>query len=183
MVGQVKIVGILMLVHGLTVILMGGLLAAVGSWLMFAMPAPAAGGGGPPPELIAAIYGVWGGVIIVCGLLNSVAGFRLMSFRGRVLGIVALFSNAVVLFSCYCALTGIAMMVYGLIVLFHSDVARAFELVAQGSSPEEVVGRLTPRYDDPRDDYDEMSSPRSDWEKRRRRRTEDTSRDDDDDQP
>jgi hypothetical protein len=172
-VGQIKIVGILMMVHGITVILMGGLLAALGSWMMVAMPAGGGGGGGPPPEMFAIIYGVWGGVIILCGLVTCVAGFRVMSFRNRVFGIVALFMNAIVLLTCYCAPTAIAMMVYGLIVLFNADVARAFDMVSRGATPEDAMGRLAPRHDDVRDDYDEMSSPRADWEERRRRRTDD----------
>jgi hypothetical protein len=176
-VGQVKIVGILMLVHGCTVILMGGMIAALGSWMMFAMPAQPAGG--PPPALFAVIYGVYGGLIALCGLLNAVAGFRVMSFRNRVLGLVALFSNIVVFMSCYCVPTAIAMMVYGLVVLFNPDVTRAFELVARGATPEEALGRFTPEYGDVRDDYDEMPDPRAGWEDRRRRRDEDVSREDD----
>jgi hypothetical protein len=175
MVGQVKVVGILMLVHGITVMVMGGFLAAIGPVMMFMVPPPPPGGAGgaPPPMLFAVIYIVWDGVILICGLLNAIAGFRVMKFRGRILAIVALFTNVVVLFSCYCAMTAIAMMVYGLIVLFHADVARAFDLVADGATPEEVVGRLTPRYDDPRDDYDEVHRPRRDWERERRRQDED----------
>jgi hypothetical protein len=186
MVGQVKVVGILMMVHGVTVILMGGGIAALGSWMMFAMPAAPAGGGGPTPEIIAIIYGVYGGTIALCGVLNSVAGFRVMMFRNRVFGLVALFSNVFVLMSCYCALTAVGMLVYGLIVLFNSDVARAFEMVAGGATPEEVVGRLTPRYGDSRDDYDEMSNPRAGWEEQRRRRREpdlDDAADDRQDRP
>jgi hypothetical protein len=70
--------------------------------------------------------------------------------------------------------------VFGLIVLFNSDVARAFEMVSAGATPEEAIGRLTRTYGDARDDYDELSSPRSDWEDRRRRRREDIPSDDED---
>jgi hypothetical protein len=178
MVGQVKIVGILMVVNGFTVVLAGGTLAAFGSWVMFAMPAPPAGAGGPPAELLTAIYIALGGMVIACGLLQVVAGYRVMTFRNRVLGLVALFLNILVFLLCNCALTAIAMMVYGLIVLFNSEVARAFEMVGSGASPDEVVGRFTRVYHDARDDYDEMSSPRSKWEERRRRRMEDEPPDD-----
>jgi hypothetical protein len=74
--------------------------------------------------------------------------------------------------SCYCAITAIAVMVYGLIVLFNRDVTRAFEMVARGASAEEAIRRYTPRYGDDRDDYDEMSDPRRQWEDDRRRRRE-----------
>jgi hypothetical protein len=174
MVGQVKVVGILMIVNGVLLILMGGFYAAMGSMFAFGLPGgPPPGGGGPPPGLFLAIYGVIGGSVICSGLLNAVAGYRVMTFRNRVFGIIALFSNILGLLTCYCALTAIGMMVYGLIVLFHSDVVRAFDAVSRGATSEEVIGRYTRVYDDVRDDYDDMSSPRGEWEERRRRRLED----------
>lgn len=176
MVGQVKIVGILMMVNGLTVTLMGGLYVAMGSFMMAAMPAAPAGGGGAPPEFFLIIYGVLGGVTALVGIFNVVAGYRVMTMRNRVLGIIALFSNLLAMMTCYCAPTAIGMMVYGLIVLFQPDVARAFEMVARGATPEEAVRRFTGRYGDVRDDYDEMSDSRRAWEDERRRRRE---RDDD----
>jgi hypothetical protein len=180
MVGQVKVVGILMMVNGVLSILMGGFYAVMGSIALFGMPGGPPPGGGPPAGLFAAIYGVIGGSVILSGLLNAVAGLRVMTFRNRVLGIIALFSNLLTLFTCYCAVTGIGMLVYGLIVLFHSDVARAFEMVSRGATPEEAIGRYTPVYGDPRDDYDDMSSPRGEWEDRRRRRMDDDRPDEED---
>jgi hypothetical protein len=174
MVGQVKVVGILMLVHGITVIIMGGILAALG--IMMLGVGPAGGGAGPEPWIFAIIYIAWGFLVLACGVLNAVGGVRVMTFRNRVLGLVALFSNILVLFSCYCALTAIGMMVYGLIVLFQPDVVHAFEMVARGATPEEVVGRLTRRYDDARDDYDEMNRPRRDWDDDRESRRDDWDR-------
>jgi hypothetical protein len=174
-IGQVKIVGILMLVHGITVLLMGGVLVAVGVMVM-AMPPPP--GSGAERWIMGGVYGGGGVLIAACGVLNSVAGVRIMSLKNRVLAIVALFSNVMVLMTCYCAITAIGMMVYGLIVLFNSDVARAFEMVARGATPEEAVRRFTRSYGDVRDDYDEMSDSRRQWEDERRRRRDD---DDDDD--
>jgi hypothetical protein len=66
-------------------------------------------------------------------------------------------------------------MVYGLIVLFQPDVTRAFELVSRGATPEEAIRKLTRRYGDVRDDYDEMSDPRHGRDEGRR------GRDDEDD--
>jgi hypothetical protein len=175
-VGQVKVVGILMLVHGITVVIMGGILAAVGIWILARVGGGGAGGAGGEPMIVGVVYTAWGLMIVALGILNSVAGVRVMSFRNRVLGLVALFSNILVLFSCYCALTAIGMMVYGLIVLFHSDVAYAFDLVSRGSTPEEVVGRLTRRYGDARDDYDELNTPRRQWEDDQYDRREDLDR-------
>jgi len=170
-VGQVRVVGILMLVHGITVVLFGGVLVAVGVMLM-AMPAGP--GGGPEPWIMGGMYGGGGVLIAILGVLHSVAGVRVMGMKNRVLGLVALFSNTLLLMTCYCTLTAIPMMIYGLIVLFQSDVTRAFEMVAAGATPEEAVRRFTGHYGDVRDDYDEMSDSRREWEdERRRRRQED----------
>jgi len=173
LVGQVKIVCILMLIHGITVVLMGGGLIAAGIFMMTIPPPP---GGGPEPWIMGGVYAGWGVLVLACGALNGVAGVRVMLFRNRVLGLVALFTNIFVLFTCYCAITAIGMMVYGLIVLFQPDVARAFELVSQGATPDEAVRKCTRRYGDVRDDYDEMSDSRRGWEDSRQRR-----RDEDDD--
>jgi len=170
---QVKVVGILMIVHGITVVIMGGILAAIGIMMAAAPPGRGRPGGPPDPWIFVVIYIAWGGMVAACGLLNSIAGFRVMTFHNRVLGLVALFSNILVLFSCYCALTAIGMMVYGLIVLFQQDVARAFEMVASGATPEEAIDRLTRSYGDVRDDYDEMNRPRRDWDDDFERRRDD----------
>jgi hypothetical protein len=174
-VGQVKIVGILMMVNGLTVAIMGAVYVGLGFFMNAAMPAPpAAAGGGFPAELFLIIYGALGSVTFIVGIFNVVAGYRVMTVRNRVLGLVALFSNILALMTGYCAVTAIGMMVYGLIVMFQPDVGRAFEMVARGATPEEAVRRFTRRYDDVRDDYDDMSDSRRRWEEdRRRRRAED----------
>lgn len=172
MVGQVKIVGILMLVNGVTVALMGALYAAMGPMMMAFAPPAGAGGGGPPPEIFLIIYGTIGGVVLLVGVLNVIAGYRVTTMRNRVLGLIALFTNVVALITCYCAPTAIAMMVYGLIVLFQPDVTRAFEMVAGGATAEEAIRRHTRMYGDVRDDYDEMADSRREWDEDRRRRRE-----------
>jgi hypothetical protein len=174
MVGQVKVVGILMIVHGITVAIMGVLYAALFSASMFGVLPRGGGvprGGGGPPVMEAIIIAV-GTIIFTCGILNAVAGYRVMTFRNRVLGLIALFTNLVPLITCYCAPTSIAMMVYGLIVLFQPDVARAFQLVAGGATPDEAIRKFTRRYDDVRDNEDDRSSSRRKWEDDRRRRRE-----------
>jgi hypothetical protein len=168
-VGQVKIVGILMIVHGVIIFLVGGGLVAVAVAIM-AMPAR--GGGGAEPWIVGGIYGGGRSLVALIGALHAIAGFRVMAFKNRVLGLVALFSNTLLLFTCYCAVTAIPMMIYGLIVLFQSEVGRAFEMVAAGSTPEEAIRRFTRHYGDERDDYDEMPDSRRGWEEERRRRRE-----------
>ena len=169
MVSQVKIVGILMLVHGITVTLMGALYAAVGPMVMAFAPPPPAGGGGPPPELLLVIYVVMGSVIMVVGVINIIAGYRVMTMRNRVLGIVALFLNILPMLTCYCAPTSIGMMIYGLIVLFQGDVGLAFERVSRGATPAEAVRYFSGRFGDARDDYDDMGEIHRSWDDDRRR--------------
>jgi hypothetical protein len=175
-VGQVKIVGILMLIHGIFVCLMGGLVAAMGPIILLAPGGP----GGPPP-FVAVIYIAIGTVVLACGVIQAIAGYRVMYFRNRMFALVALFSNLLPMLTCYCAPTGIAMMIYGLIVLFNSDVARGFEMVAGGATPEDALRELTRyRYGDSRDDYDDNFGSRRKWDEERRQQRRDDNEFDDD---
>lgn len=187
MLGQVKVVGILMLVNGILLCLGGTYRAVEGPLTMAMGGGPGGAGGGPPPGPVLYIliaYAVIGVLTLLCGGLNIFAGIRVMGFRSRTLGIVALFLNIPPLFTCCCIFTSIPMMIYGLIVLFNADVAHGFEMVAQGATPEEVLRQLGPRtgYGDVRDDYDDEYGSRRGWEEdRRRRRSEDDFDDDVDD--
>jgi hypothetical protein len=91
------------------------------------------------------VYLVLGILVLTAGVLNLIAGIRTLKFRGRTFALVALFSNVVPMLTCYCAATGLAVMIYGLIVLFNSEVAQAFELAAKGMSPEDVRAHFSPR--------------------------------------
>jgi hypothetical protein len=61
------------------------------------------------------IYLAIGLVVLIAGVLNLIAGIRVLKFRGRTFALVALFANIVPVLTCYCAPTSIGMMVYGLI--------------------------------------------------------------------
>jgi hypothetical protein len=186
MLGQVKVVGILMLINGILLCLMGTYRTV--EWpLQMAMGAgPDGPGGGMPagPVLYILIgYTALGLVTIGCGGLNIFAGIRVMSFRNRKLGITALFLNIPTLLTCCCSLTSIAMMIYGLIVLFNSDVAQGFAMVSEGATPEDVLRQLDVRksYGDARDDFDDDFGARRGWEEERRRRRSEDCFDDEDD--
>src|SRR4051812_35474880 len=103
MVNQVKVVSILMIVNGTLWVLFGGLFAAIGPLLMAILM----GGGGAkrPGDDVAMMVGagyniVTGLLAIAVGILLIVAGLRCMKFRGRVLGIIALFGNVLALPTC-----------------------------------------------------------------------------------
>jgi hypothetical protein len=86
------------------------------------------------------------GLLILCiGALHIISGIQCMRFRGRTLTIVTLFCNVPVLVTCYCAPTGIAITVYGLIVLFQNDVAQAFAMAAQGATVAQIKDAFDPR--------------------------------------
>lgn len=185
MLGQVKVVGILMLVNGILLCLMGTYRAV--EWPLTIVMGGGPGGGGMPagPLLYVVIaYTALGILTIGCGGLNIFAGIRVMGFRNRTLGIVAIFLNIPTFLTCCCLVTGIPMMVFGLIVLFNADVTHGFEMVSKGATPDEVMRQLGPRsgYGDVRHDYDDEFGSRRGWEnERRRRRSEDDFDDDGDD--
>ncbi|MBC7964884.1 MAG: hypothetical protein H7Z17_03070 [Fuerstia sp.] len=85
-----------------------------------------------------ATYGGMGLVSFVTGVLGIWAGIRMLSFRGRTFGIVAVSLGLLSLFGCYCLPTAIGLFAYGLIVLLNPSVKRAFEIAEQGYKPNEI---------------------------------------------
>jgi hypothetical protein len=147
MVPQVQVVSILMIVNGALSALMGLLFSALGPFMFVVMNADKRGG--PPAnerailEIVSIVYLVLGLLVLTAGLLNVIAGIRALHFRGRALAIVALFFNLVPVFTVYCAPTSLGVMIYGLIVFFNADVARAFRMAAEGVPPEEIRARFS----------------------------------------
>ncbi|HYT91160.1 MAG TPA: hypothetical protein VEL76_20775 [Gemmataceae bacterium] len=92
-----------------------------------------------------AIYLALGAVALVAAPLRIVAGIRNLSYRGRGLGLTALFVGGLSMLTCYCAPTSLGLMIYGLIVYFNEETAWAFRLGEQGMSTEEVKKRLEER--------------------------------------
>jgi drug/metabolite transporter (DMT)-like permease len=147
MVSQVQVISILMIVNGALVSLMGLLLTALGPF-MFVMLNMDKKGGPPPDEravlgILSAVYLALGLLVLTAGLLTLIAGIRCLKFRGRVFAIVALFLNVIPVFTFYCAPTSLGVMIYGLIVLFNADVARAFQMAAEGVPPDEIRARFS----------------------------------------
>ena len=148
LVHHVTALSILTIVQGTLVLLYGiGL-----SVLAFVMPAvmrtqvamqgqPGMPAGAMPAGfewMMMAIYGSMGLVSFVIGVLGIWAGIRMMKFRGRTFGIMALSSGLLSIAGCYCLPTAIGLFVYGLIVLLNVSVKRAFEMGEQGDSANEI---------------------------------------------
>jgi hypothetical protein len=150
MVPQVHVVSILMIVNGSLASLMGILLSVLGP-AMFAMISMEQRGRPMPGDeqmllgIISGVYLILGLLVLTAGVLNIVAGARSLKLRGRGLALTALFLNIIPLFTCYCLPTSLGLMIYGLIVFFNHEVARAFELVADGVPVEEVRERFSGR--------------------------------------
>ena len=98
---------------------------------------------GPPMpvnmELIMlSVYGGMGVVSLAIGVLGIWAGIRMLKFRGRTLGFVALSSGLLTIAGCYCLPTAIGLFIYGLIVLLNEPVRRAFAMGEQGHTAVEI---------------------------------------------
>jgi hypothetical protein len=141
MVPQVQVVSILMIVNGALTSLIGLLLSVLGPFLFVISNDNKMG---PPRgdrevlQILSAVYLVLGVLVLIAGVLNIVAGIRALNFRNRTLALVALFFNIIPLFTVYCAPTSLGVLIYGLIVFFNADVARAFKMAAEGVPADEV---------------------------------------------
>ena len=88
--------------------------------------------------MMLAVYGSMGLISLVIGVLGIWAGIRMMRFRGRTFGIVALSSGLLSIAGCYCLPTAIGLFVYGLIVLLNEPVKRAFAMGEEGRTAAEI---------------------------------------------
>ncbi len=148
MANQIPVVAILMIVQGALELLMAGLLyfAAIFLPTLFdqMQQNPAFGPAARPEDremmrtLVPLIYGSMGTAALIAGVLHLIAGIRNVSYRGRTIGLVALFLGLVSIGTCYCAPTTIGLTVYGLIVYFNAQSVRAFELGQQGLRSAEI---------------------------------------------
>jgi hypothetical protein len=142
MANLVPVVAILMIVNGAIVSLMGLFFIIVGPAsfaLNFLALQSQPARNSADTVIMTVVYGFYvliGLLVLVCGILNIVAGIRCLNYRGRTLALIALFSNLAPMFTCYCMPTSLGLMIYGLIVMFQSDVAYAFAEVARGVPPE-----------------------------------------------
>jgi hypothetical protein len=144
-VSQVRVVAILNCVQGVLEVLLGLMLVGVAIFMPIMIEMEQAkdrAGQPPPPELkwiLGGVYGVMGGAPLIAGLLRIIAGVQNFRFRSRTLGMVSFFVGLASLFSCYCAPTSIAILVYGLIVYLNPAVKAAFEMGQQGMKGDQIL--------------------------------------------
>ncbi len=75
----------------------------------------------------------------VLGLLHVFTGIFNLGMHGRMLGITTLLLGIGSAMTCYCALTGIPLSIYGLIIYFNPAVGEAFRLRKTGLSKEQIL--------------------------------------------
>src|SRR5262245_37085455 len=161
MANQVPVIGILMIVNGSLQVLMGVLYAVMGplmfSWFrQAAPPAPQAQQMDQFFTVFGIVYVVLGSIVAIVGCMNIAGGISALRFRSRTFVIIALFFNILPMITCYCLPTSLGLMIWGLIVMFQSDVAYAFTLGASGYSVDEIKQRMGTGYrqsDYRRDDW------------------------------
>ncbi len=127
-VGPVRTLAILTLVNGVLLSLFGGLYVILAPVFALMPPASSSRAGDPPPELFGVIFGCYGAAALMPGILQVIAGIRLLrGLRGRTFAMVALGAGFVGFLTCYCAPTSIALAVWGLMLLSDAEVRAAFE--------------------------------------------------------
>lgn len=166
MVTQVPIIGILMIVHGSLACIMGLLFMIIGPTII--VMEGNRNRNQNDDKVIAVVLLIFGGLILISGLFNIVAGIRAQKYRSRGFVLTALFLNVLSMCS-YCFLTALGLMIYGLIVMFQSDVGRAFAMGEEGYSPDEIKRKFAYRRDRFDDDYDDDEDFRRDERRRERR--------------
>jgi len=150
LVPQVRIVAILMMIQGVLEILMGIYFVVLGVVMPQMLASNMANQPNQPPpdqvEMISNItVGVFlagGAIVLLIGVLRLVAGIRGVTYRGRMLGLFTHFAGFLVIATCYCFPTALAVGIYGLVVYFNADVALAFRLRKDGLSSEEVLAHF-----------------------------------------
>ena len=132
-VAQVPALGIVMAIHGALMSLLGAVYVVYGFVLAYVLQDLPKTGDGPKDAVSDMMPGLLAGgmagvalVHVVPGLVQAFAGLRVYRFRSRTLAIVALAAGLVSVVGCYCAPTTVALLVWGMIVLFDGAVQTRF---------------------------------------------------------
>jgi hypothetical protein len=102
---------------------------------------------GPPEEflwIMTGMYLAFGTLTLVFGGLRIFAAVSNFRYRRRSLGIVSLCCGLVSLLTCYCAPTGLGILIYGLIVLLHPAVKAAFAMGEKGLTSDQILTSFVP---------------------------------------
>ncbi len=89
--------------------------------------------------LMTSLFGAWGAIAVVLSILYITAGILNLGLRARGFGIATLLIGLLTMLTVYCALTGIPLSVYGLIIYFNPAVGEAFRMRKQGLTKQQVL--------------------------------------------
>jgi hypothetical protein len=95
--------------------------------------------------VVAGVIGIIAVLILIVSLLRIYAAIMNFSFKRRALGITSLILGLGTCLTFYCALTSIALAVYGLIVMMNQEVAEAFKMRAEGRSSDDILREFNNR--------------------------------------
>jgi hypothetical protein len=151
-VNQIRVFAILNAVQGIMEIPMGLFTAGMGFLLPTIMHFeeannPNAAQDAPPEWFfwgIGAFYVAIGLPALICGIVRLVAAYKNYRFRGRTLGIVSIILGLGSMFTCYCAPTAVALLVYGLMLYMNNAVRAAFQMGEDGHSVEQILTAFNP---------------------------------------
>lgn len=88
--------------------------------------------------LVTITYGVLAVLHLAASILHIVAGWRNYHFKGRVLGMVAMWVGIITLLLPLCTITALGLLVYGMIIYLNPAVERAFQMGERGYSVDDI---------------------------------------------
>lgn len=141
---QQRVISILLIVHGSLTVLVGLfvigmslLVPAALSGQMAQRPRPA---GAPATEtVVIIIYGVIATVALTTGVLQISGGICNLWLKNYGLGLAAIASCGLSIATCYCFPTGMALLIYGLIIYLNHSTKLAFNLAKQGHNFDSIL--------------------------------------------
>lgn len=144
-VSQIRIVAILNCVQGGLELILGLMMVSVAVFIpvMIRMDRQ-----NPPPGemewILPIIYLCIGIPVLLAAILRIYSGIQNFRFRKRTLGIVSFVCGLVSMIACYCAPTGIGLLIYGLIVYLNPAVQAAFEMGEKGTPTDAILSSFLP---------------------------------------
>ncbi len=124
-IAQVRPLAIVGIVHGVLLTLLGGMYVLVGA-VMASAPPDGRHGNEPPPAFMGVVFVAFALVHVAPGVLQIIAGVRLLREKGRGLAIAAFASGLLSMIGCYCGPSAVALAVWGIIVLNSAEVRARF---------------------------------------------------------
>ena len=145
MVGHVTAVGILQIVLGCLELFVAAMWLVVGLLMPQINKLPTDQPGGPDPKsalMFLIFFSIGAAVLSLFAIMRIGSGIGSFYFRGRLWMIVSLIGGLLSAFTCYCAPFSVALGIYGLVVMFNSQVVTAYKMGKQGVPASEIKRQL-----------------------------------------